>query len=114
MKQTQIGGRNIIQINGLTIETDGLANVSVSNGNVVVNGKLIKGIKDCSNITIKGNIGPLKVTGNVEVEGNVDGDIDAGGSVSCGDVSGSIDAGGSVHAKNAKQNIDAGGSVHIG
>jgi hypothetical protein len=105
---------NQIQINGLTIETDGTANIRVSNGKVFVNDKQISKLGSaCHKVIIKGNVGDVQADGSVEVTGNVDGDIDAGGHVTCGDVSGSIDAGGHVTARNVKQNVDAGGHVRI-
>jgi len=104
---------NRIQINGLTIETNGPASVLVTDGKVYVDGRQVSTIDTASNkVIIKGNINELKAYGNVEVNGNV-GEIDAGGNVVCRDVSGSIDAGGNVSARNVKHNIDAGGNVTV-
>jgi hypothetical protein len=104
---------NRLSINGMIIETCGPANISIRNGTITVNGETIKGIKDISHVSIKGNVNNITVTGDVDVEGDVEGDVDAGGNVTCEDVHGDIDAGGNVSAKNAKQKIDAGGNVHI-
>ena len=100
-----------IQINGITIETNG-ANVFVSNGKIIVDGKEVK-VADSCNVTILGDVGNLNVTGRVEVKGKVKGDVDAGGSVHCGNVGGSVDAGGSITASDIKGNADAGGSINM-
>lgn len=106
---------NKIEINGMCIETDGCANIRVTNGKVFVNDKHISRLgNSCSKVIIKGNVGAVYSEGNIEIDGNVDGNVDAGGNVSCKDVSGSIDAGGHVTAKNVRQNIDAGGHVSVG
>lgn len=95
------------------IETSGPANVSINNGRITINGRNQDGIKDRTNVSIKGDINNLTVDGDAEINGNVKGDVDAGGNVSCHDVNGNIDAGGNVIAKNAKHNIDAGGNVIV-
>jgi len=102
-----------ISINGIRINHAINGSITIRNGELIVDGKIITAIKDLSNVTIKGNVNNLSVTGSATVEGNVNGKIDAGGSVTCGDVDGDVDAGGSVTALNVKGDIDAGGSVHV-
>jgi hypothetical protein len=102
-----------IQINGISIIHAANGSITIRNGELIVDGKVIHGIKDLSNVTIQGNVQNLNVTGAVHVEGRVTGRINAGGSVTCGDVVGDIDAGGSVTANNIDGDIDAGGSVHV-
>ena len=102
-----------IFVNGIMIETAGPANVSINNGRITINGKNLDGIKDRTNVTIKGDINNLTVDGDAEIDGNVKGYVDAGGNVTCHDVGGDIDCGGNVMAKNAKRNIDAGGNVIV-
>ena len=102
---------NKISINGFTITTDG-ANINISNGKVIVDGKEIK-IGDAKEINIKGDVGNIQATGNVKVIGKVTGSIDAGGSIHCENVDGDVDARGSVNSGKVGGNIDAGGSVTV-
>lgn len=102
-----------ISINGIKIAHAINGSITIRNGELIIDGKIIAGIKDLSHVVINGNVNNLNVTGSVEVSGNVTGGVDAGGSVTCGDVEGDVDAGGSVTAKNISGDIDAGGSVHV-
>lgn len=93
-------------------------NLSVINGVVKIDGKLIETGQD-SGVEIRNNILEVHVEGSIEsltTDGavkcqNVGGNVDAGGSVTCGDVAGDVDAGGSVHCQNVGGLVDAGGSV---
>lgn len=107
--------RITITTNGKTVTVEGQRNISVINGNIIVDGKRIDvgEIGAGHEVTITGNCGSIKCDGNVTVEGSVYGNIDCGGSCKCGDVSGDIDAGGSVQGSSYGGNIDAGGSVRI-
>lgn len=102
-----------ISINGLRIAHAVNGSITIRNGELIIDGKIIHEVKDLSNVIIHGNVNNLSVTGSVTINGKVSGKVDAGGSVTCGDVVGDVDAGGSITAKNISGDIDAGGSVHI-
>ena len=102
-----------IKVNGLEIEISS-GNVSILNGTVIIDGKVVKGLKkDLVDVTIEGNVNNVDCRGNVTVKGNVAGDVEAGGSVTCKDVGKEVDAGGSVRCSKVGSDIDAGGSVVV-
>lgn len=104
-----------ITINGKSmIVTGDCKNVSIQNGKVIINGKVIKGTKDVIDIHVDGNVGSIKCNGSVDVTGSVSNGVDCGGSLSCEDVNGAIDVGGSVTCGLVGGSIDAGGSVRCG
>lgn len=101
---------NVIQINGVTIATNG-NNIAVRNGEVIVDGEIVATNIGNNKIIVNGDCGDIDCNGSVEVSGN-SGSIDCGGSCEVnGDVSGNIDAGGSVTCGNVNGDIDCGGSV---
>lgn len=87
-------------------------NVTIKNGKVIVDGKVVHSNLDCyevivkdnvdllhsdASVNVEGNAGKVVCRGSCNVDGNVDGDIDAGGSVNIdGRHTGKIVAGGSV------------------
>lgn len=87
---------NRITINGQTITCQG-SNISILNGNVIVDGKVVQSnIDNYVTVIIDGNVNKLECSGAVEVHGNA-GTIDCDGSCTVGgNVNGNIDAGGSV------------------
>lgn len=84
--------------------------ISVINGTVIIDGKVVEEDNKASVIHIHGDVGELKTDKSVNCN-NVKGDVDAGGSVNCSNVGGDVDAGGSVNAGKVQGNVDAGGSV---
>ena len=102
---------NKITVNGKTITCSG-NNVSIIDGQIVVDGKMISESNSRNiKVIIEGNVEKIDCAGTVEVHGNA-GNIDCGGSCTIkGDVNGSVDAGGSVTCGNVAGDIDAGGSV---
>ena len=102
-----------IIVNGEEITlTSSMDNVSIINGKIVVDGKVIRSelaskveitiygdVKnlDCSgSVIVHGNVGSIDCGNSCTVNGDVNGDIDAGNSVTCGNVAGDVDAGNSV------------------
>lgn len=104
-------------VNGKRYDIPSGANVSIIDGIVKVNGKVIadetKAGQPCE-VHVQGDIGDLRCDGNAYITGNVKGDVDAGGSVECHDVGKSVDAGGNVAYSNVGGDVDAGGSVNAG
>jgi cytoskeletal protein CcmA (bactofilin family) len=100
----------MITINGTTYSG---RNVTIRNGDVIIDGVKIDGDKHSGTLELKitGNLTSLKADCDVHVTGDVGGDVDAGGSVSCGNVNGNVDAGGSVNCESVGGDVDAGGSV---
>lgn len=84
--------------------------ISVVNGVVIVDGKVVEEGNQASVIHIHGDVGQLKTDKSVNCN-NVKQWVDAGGSVNCGNVGGDVDAGGSVNAGKVLGSVDAGGSV---
>lgn len=104
----------MININGKTYFGN---SVSVSNGEVIIDGKRVDdhGAKN-GVMTIKvidGEVGNIVCDGSVDCD-NVAGSVKAGGSVNCDDVGGNVTAGGSVNCDDVAGNIMAGGSVRHG
>ena len=100
-----------IIINGTKIQTSG-NNISVVNGTVFVDGKVIQ--SDLSGIVelkFEGDLTSLKCDGSASINGNIKGNVDVGGSLDCCDIVGNIDVGGSVRCGKVSGDIDAGGSV---
>lgn len=102
---------NHIIINGQTITCSG-NNICITNGNVIVDGKVIQSnIGNSVTVVVDGDVNKLDCSGSVEVHGNAY-TIDCGGSCTVkGNVSGNVDAGGSVTCGNVLGDVDAGGSV---
>lgn len=104
---------NQIIINGKSISVRG-NNISVVNGKVFVDGKLVEeGLSGDVNISFTGELANLKTSGSATINGIVKGNVDAGGSVKCGDVFKNVDAGGSVQCGNVGGDVDAGGSIQM-
>lgn len=102
---------NIININGKSLRVQG-NNVSVINGSVYVDGKLVEeGLSGEVKISFEGDLAVLTTDGSAKVYGDVKGDVDAGNSVKCGNVEGSVDAGNSVNCGNVGGNVEAGNSI---
>lgn len=105
---------NTIIVNGKSYSTQG-SNISVSNGKVVVNGKVIEeGLTGEVTIKFVGDLADLQTDGSVTVNGNVKGDAKSGGSMSCGDVGGNARSGGSMNCKNISGGAKSGGSMSVG
>lgn len=104
---------NKIIINGKEFTVSG-SNISVINGKVFVDGKLIEeGLTDNVTISFVGDLASLSTNGSATIHGNVNGNVDVGGSVTCGNISGSLNSGGSVACLEVGGNINAGGSVKV-
>ena len=109
---TSNGSSSTVIVNGKTYTVSG-NNISVKNGNVYVDGKLISENKGSEVVKIewKGPLASLKSDVSVSVDGDIHGNVDAGGSVNCKDVGKDVNAGGSITCANVNGNVDAGGSV---
>lgn len=102
---------NRININGKSISVQG-SNISVVNGNVYVDGKLVEeNLSGDVKISFEGSLASLTVDGSAKVYGDVKGDVRAGNSVKCGDVEGSVDAGNSIKCGNIGGSAEAGNSI---
>lgn len=106
---------NTITINGQTITTDGATRISIRNGEVRLDGKLVadKLPRDvvCHVVQWDGPLASLEVSGDAHT-GDVSGNVKANGSVTCRDV-GAVRADGSVRCGKVGGNITAGGSVTV-
>lgn len=100
-------GKEMITYNGKQYEG---TSISVVNGVVTIDGKLVEEGNTASIVHIHGDVGELKTDKSVNCN-NVKGTVDAGGSVNCANVGGDVDAGGSVNAGRVQGSVDAGGSV---
>ena len=100
-----------ITINGKKISCSG-NNVVISNGKIVVDGKVISSeIGNNVIVVVDGNVNKLECVGSVEVRGDAS-YVDCGGSCTVsGEVKGSVNAGGSVKCGTVEGDICAGGSV---
>lgn len=109
--------KSVININGTKYEIDGPGDVSIKNGQVFVDGKLLTppSCEKSVHISIQGDVRSLKVDhGDVQVEGDVLGNVDCGGSFTGASVGGSVDCGGSAQCESVGGDVDAGGSVQCG
>ncbi len=117
-----------IVVNGTTVEVPDGSNVSVVDGQVIVNnrdnvkfsgdlkieviGGLISLKAERGSVTVNGDVkGDVDAAGSVSVKGSVGGTVDASGSVTCGDVNGNVDASGNVMCGKVGGGVDAGGNV---
>lgn len=115
-----------ITVNGKRYDNIQGNNISVINGVITVDGKVIdeglSGVVEVkwegalANLTSSASVTCGKVDGNVKASGSVTcysvgGGVSAGGSVKCDDVTGDVDAGGSVTCGNIGESVSAGGSV---
>lgn len=102
-----------ITINGTAIAiSGGASSVSIINGEVRVNGQLVKdGLQGVVEIKWDGPLASLRADANVTC-GDVQGDVRASGSVKAGNVGGHVQAGGSVNCDNVGGGVQAGGSVN--
>lgn len=103
---------NRIVINGKEYNVDSSNNITIINGELIMDGKKIRLVKNNCTIEVYGDVGSITCEGSVNCN-NVKGNIKCGGSVNCDDVSGDINCGGSVNADCVGGNINAGGSVII-
>jgi hypothetical protein len=90
-------------------------NVSIINGQVIIDGKVDDGFESTSRIVevrVTGDLCSLRTDASVVMHGQISGNLNAGGSVSCDDVGGNISAGGSVNCDNVSGSVTAGGSVN--
>lgn len=104
----------MIVINGIQIDGNGVQNVSVRDGIVMVNG-IVHGEKVSGVVEIKVSEGTLvNLSTDASVScGDVTGDVNASGSVRCDNIGGDVVASGSVRAESVGGNITASGSVKI-
>lgn len=122
-------GKNIININGRQIITDGKS-IKTVGSRIFIDGKEytdeVEVINNEIKIVIEGTVenvdvdGDLKiigdVKGNVDVKGsfagnNIEGDVETRGNVSCSNVGGSVKASGNVICGKVKGNASAGGNM---
>lgn len=106
---------NSININGKKISGLSGSNISIVNGVVTVDGKVVDG---CTNehgqltINLEGTIDTLTCDESVSINGGRVGQIDAKGSVNCDNVDGPVKAAGSVNCDDVNGDVHAGGSVN--
>lgn len=101
---------NTISVNGRTYTVPS-GNISVVNGVVMINGKVVDDQEKGRVMEIKWD-GPLaNLTCDASVSCQDAMNVVAGGSVNCGNVAGNVNAGGSVNCGNVGGDVDAGGSV---
>lgn len=99
---------NTVTINGKTYSSDG--NISVVNGNVVIDGSTVDTAKNVLRIEVTGTLNNLTTDLSVNCD-DVQGSVEAGGSVNCDNVGGDVSAGGSVNCDTVRGSVNAGGSV---
>lgn len=97
-----------VSIGGKVFES--VRNISVINGVVKVNGKVVSESKEVLHIEVTGTLENLQTDLSVNCE-DIAGDLHAGGSVNCDSVKGNINAGGSVNCDTVGGNVSAGGSI---
>jgi len=103
--------KSTVIVNGKKYKVEG-NNISVQNGKIYVDGKLInKKEAKANNIIIEGNVENIETDLSVSCN-NVKGDIKAGGSINCDNVGGNITASGSVNCDRVNGDINAKGSVN--
>jgi hypothetical protein len=119
--------RSSVYINGkqIVVEGESAASISVINGKVIINGKVVEenatGAVELkidgpvANITCDGNVTCGDVGGDVRANSvdarNVQGNVDAKMSVTCGNVGGNVRSGMSVACGDVRGSVDAGLSV---
>lgn len=101
-----------IIINGKKITVDG-NNISISNGTVTVDGKVIvTEIGATPEIKWEGPAANIRIDqGNLTCQ-DVSGDVEVGGSMKCRSISKSAQVGGSLTADSIEGNVTAGGSIN--
>lgn len=113
-KKKSVSTMSSITVNGKRYDNIQGNNISVINGVIKVDGKVIEeGLSGVVEVKWEGELANLTSSASVTA-GNVKGDVDAGGSVQCMSVGGSIDCGGSVQCDDVAGSIDSGGSVTCG
>ncbi len=105
---------NKIQIGGKTFSIPNGSSISIKNGKVIVDGKLLESTEPLRPIYVEvyGDVKDLKTNNTATIHGSVTGSVEAGNTVECGDVGGNVEAGNSVHARHIKGNVKAGNSIH--
>jgi cytoskeletal protein CcmA (bactofilin family) len=105
-----------ISVNGISIQVPDGANVSISNGNVTVNGDMAGRVSiGPGNINISNSNNAhftLNCDNNVTVAGPVSGGVTAKGNVSCTNISGGV-SGVQVKCTNVSGGIEAQGDVQV-
>ena len=103
---------NQISIGGKTFSFKSGSNVTINNGEIIINGKRLENTDNRPiYVEIYGDVNNLKTNNTATIHGNVLGSVDAGNSVECGDVSGDVNAGNSVYARDIKGKVKAGNSI---
>lgn len=111
-----IRGDSIIQsngkctVNGITVSGN---NISVRNGVITVDGKVVKELEDKTfTIKIEGEAANVNCDQSLTVIGNIKGKVEAKGSVSCNNIEGNVTSGGSINCDDIKGDAQSGGSIN--
>ena len=101
-------------VNGKKICIKGGGNISIIDGVIKVDGKIVQELDSGYHITVEGDVRTLACDASVDVKGNVE-TLEADGSVRIGGNCGSLEADGSVHidgSLNGDAKVE--GSFHVG
>lgn len=113
-KRNEKNNYSKVTVNGKTVRVSG-NNIIVSNGKVIVDGKVIEEnlagditvivegncnkVDAAGSVEVHGDCGSVDCSGSCTIRGNVTGNVDASGSVTCGNIGGDIDCSGSIHCR---------------
>jgi hypothetical protein len=107
-----------VTVNGKTYVVRDGGNLSITNNEIYVDGKLLIGsdsvkekVPSVVNIVVKGNLLNLTSDSSVTVEGDVLGSISAGGSVRCKNIEGNVITHGSLRCGDIVGDVQASGSI---
>lgn len=104
-----------ITIGGKRLTYEG-NNVTIRNGTVMVDGKVVTGGEKTEGLVIEKIEGATNIEAyeSLTIHGNVQGDVDARKSLSCGDVEGDVRADSSVNCGDINGDLYANGSANCG
>ena len=103
-----------ITLNGKTYTAPAGASLTVINGKVMIDGKVVEeGLTGEVRLKVEGDLFTLVTDANVEC-GNVQGDVRADGNVTAGHVGGALKADGNVTCGTVRGDVKADGNVTCG